>query len=68
MSEEEVDDDTVITPAPRWWSLLSWTGRIIWAVVAGTVVNVFTGIHVLGTVVTVVLFVLTSAVVVAVRR
>lgn len=53
----------------RWdWSLNNWGNRLIYSVLAGIVVDLGTGIRALGWVVAVVLFVLTSAVVLTLRR
>jgi len=53
----------------RWdWSLNNWGNRLLYSVLAGLVVNISTGIYALGTVIAVVLFVLTTAIVEVVRR
>lgn len=53
----------------RWdFSWNRWGNRLAYSLIAGIVINVTTGIYFLGTVITVVLFVLTSAIVEVVRR
>lgn len=61
------DETTHVTK--RWdWTWNNWVMRLLYSVAAGTVVNVTTGIHALGEVVTVALFVLTSVIVFVSRR
>lgn len=57
-------------PKPRRWdfSLNRWPNRLVYSVLAGWVVNIATGINVLGTVIAVVLFVLTTAIIEVGRR
>lgn len=50
------------------WSLNAWGARLLYSLIAGTVVNLIAGSQALGAVVAVVLFVLTTAIVAAVRR
>lgn len=50
------------------WSWNNWPNRLVYSLLAGTVVNLAVGSRTLGTVVAVVLFALTSAIVGAVRR
>jgi hypothetical protein len=45
------------------WSLNSWGARLVYCLLAGTAINLATGVNTLGTVIAVVLFVLTTAVV-----
>jgi tetrahydromethanopterin S-methyltransferase subunit B len=45
------------------WSLNNWPNRLVYSLIAGTVVNLAVGSRTLGTVVAVVLFVLTTAIV-----
>lgn len=52
----------------RSWSLDHWGMRLFYSVIAGAVVNWTTGAYALGTVVAVVLFVLTTAIVTVGRR
>jgi hypothetical protein len=55
-------------PAKRWsWSWTNWGNRLVYCLLAGAVINWTTGIYALGTVIAVVLFVLTSAIVAARR-
>jgi hypothetical protein len=51
-----------------WWSLERWGARLLYSLLAGTVINVATGINALGTVIAVVLFVLTTVIVEVSRR
>lgn len=76
VSEEYVDhlidqthlDKKIVVKAKRDWSLNQWANRLMYSILAGIVINLTTGIYVLGTVVAVVLFVLTTAIVTARRR
>lgn len=53
----------------RWdWTLNNWGSRLVYSLLAGTVVNLALGVRALGTVVAVVLFVLTTAIVTIRRR
>jgi hypothetical protein len=69
--EEYVDrvvEEATYTKPKRWdWSLNRWGNRAAYSIAAGFVVNLATGVYALGTVVAVVLFVLTTAVVVTRR-
>lgn len=51
-----------------WWSLERWGARLLYSLLAGWVINVATGIYALGTTIAVVLFVLTTVIVVTRRR
>jgi hypothetical protein len=69
MNEVESDDADVDTAKPkRSWSLNYWGNRLVFCIFAGFVVNVSTGTNALGTVIAVVLFVLTTAIVHARNR
>lgn len=64
-----VEETHLDKPAKRWnWSWTNWGNRLVYCVLAGLVVNLATGIYALGTIITVVLFVLTSAIVFVGRR
>jgi len=52
---------------PPWWSWQYWPIRLVYCLAAGTAVNLTIGVYAFGTVITVVLFVLTSAIL-ATRR
>jgi tetrahydromethanopterin S-methyltransferase subunit B len=66
---DRVIEETSLAKPKRWdWSLNRWGNRLGYSVIAGTVVNLTTHIYVLGTVITVVLFVLTTAIVTVARR
>lgn len=61
-------DEVEEQPKQRYdWTLNNWGPRALYCVLAGFVINLSTGIHMLGTVITVVLFMLITAIV-AVRR
>lgn len=64
---EEVESER---PARRGWdlSLNRWPNRLFYSFIAGWVINISTGINAIGTTVAVVLFVLTTAIVLAVRH
>jgi hypothetical protein len=63
-----IEETRLDKPAKRWsWSLENWGNRLVYSIIAGTVVNLATGIYALGTVIAVVLFVLTTAIVTARR-
>ena len=62
------DEDTA-EPRRRFdGSLNPWPNRLVYSLLAGTVVNLAVGSRTLGTVIAVVLFVLTTAIVTAGRR
>lgn len=52
----------------RDWSWNHWSNRLTYSILAGVAVGAGTGIYALGTVIAVVLFVLTTAIVTTVRR
>lgn len=64
---DRVIEETSLTKRKHGWSFNSLGNRVVYSVLAGLVVNLATGIYLLGTVITVVLFVLTSAIV-GIRR
>ena len=76
VSEEYVDhlvdqthlDKPIKVRRPFDWSWNPWGNRLAYSLVAGLVVNVSTGIYALGTVVAVMLFVLTTVIVTVSRR
>ena len=71
VSEEYVDqlvdqthlDKPITVKRKHDWSWNPWGNRLLYSLLAGTVVNLTTGIYVLGTVIAVVLFVLTTVIV-----
>lgn len=75
VSEEYVDqvidqthlDKKIVVKAKRDWSLNRWGNRLVYSIIAGFVVNITTGIYAFGTVIAVVLFFLSTAIVVAAR-
>lgn len=61
-------EDATSAPAKRWdWSLERWGNRLAYSILAGFAVNLTTGTNAFGTVIAVVLFVLTTAIVVSRR-
>lgn len=62
---EETESEKAAHP---WWSLEHWGARLLYSLVAGWVINIATGIYALGTSIAVVLFVLTTTIVVSRRR
>jgi hypothetical protein len=66
---DAIEEETEHEKPRRWdFSWNRWSNRVIYSLIAGTVINVATGINALGAVVTVVLFVLTSVIVEVGRR
>lgn len=65
---DRVIEETSLTKPKRDWSLNNWGPRLLYCLLAGTVINLTTGIYALGTAITVVLFVLVTAVVAARRH
>jgi hypothetical protein len=66
---DRVIEETSFTKPKRLsWNLDNWGNRLALALVAGIVVNIATGTLAIGATVTVVLFVLTTAIIVAGRR
>ena len=66
MSDEQAGE---AEPKRRFdWSWNPWPNRLVYSLLAGTVVNLAAGSRTLGTVVAVVLFALTSAIVGVLRR
>lgn len=70
--EEYVDrlvEETSFTAKPkRSWSMNNWGNRLFYSVAAGFFVNVTTHLYALGAIITVVLFILTTAIITAARR
>jgi hypothetical protein len=60
---ETYDDEAVETTPARWFDIRHWFGRLLWCVLAGTIVNITTGIHALGVVVTVMLYVIVTVII-----
>jgi tetrahydromethanopterin S-methyltransferase subunit B len=64
-----IEETSLVKPKRRFdASLNPWPNRLFYSLVAGTVINFATGIYALGTAIAVVLFVLTTAIVVTARR
>lgn len=62
-----VEETSYAKPKRRDWSPTNWGNRLAYSILAGMAVNLATGIYALGTVIAVVLFVLTTAIVAARR-
>lgn len=64
----EINKAGTARPAWRSWGFEHWGMRLFYAIAAGTVVNLVTGIYALGTIVAVVLFVLSTVIVLVARQ
>ena len=66
---DRVIEDAQAAKPKRWdFSLYRWPNRLFYSLLAGWIINISAGINTLGTVVAVVLFVLTTAIVTVRRR
>lgn len=62
-----IEETSLAKPKRRDWSWNNWGNRLAYSILAGLAVNVVTGIYALGTTVTIILFVVTTAIVAARR-
>jgi hypothetical protein len=66
---DRVLEDASSAKRKRWdGSLNNWGNRLAYSVIAGLIINLATGLYAVGTVIAVLLFVITTAIVTAVRR